>query len=71
MQGLICRKNDRGKYYIDGENLLGQVLNEDLFIDEVTGEIKEVPRVRTPEFLAGLDRLDDNIGLDLSSHFED
>jgi hypothetical protein len=58
MQGLICRKNGRGKYYIDGENLLGQVLTEDLFIDEVTGEIKEVPHVRTPEFLAGLDKLD-------------
>ena len=71
MQGLICRKNDRGKYYIDGENLLGQVLNKDLFIDEETGEIKRVPLVPDPAFLAGLDRLDDNIGLDLSSHFED
>ncbi len=54
-----------------GKKLLGQVLTEDLFIDEETDEIKRVPLVPDPALRAGLDRLDDNNGLDLSSHFED
>ena len=34
MAGLILRENCRGRFYIDGENLLGQVLTEDCFIDD-------------------------------------
>ena len=35
IQGLIERKNSRGKFFIDRENKLKQVLpSEDLFIDE-------------------------------------
>jgi hypothetical protein len=44
--GLIQRKNSRGKYYNDGANLLGQVQgNDDLFIDEDTGEIQSRERL--------------------------
>ena len=47
--GLIRRKNARGRFYEDAENLLGQVSGEgDPFIDEVTGEtlIQKRERVR-------------------------
>ena len=41
IMGLIRRKNERGKYYVDGEGLLGQVLrSNDLFMDEETGEVR-------------------------------
>lgn len=63
IQALVFRKNNRGKFYIDGENLLGQTLTDDLFIDEATGEVKRVPRAMLdPAFAAGLDKLD--AGLD-------
>jgi len=38
--GLIKRKNERGRFFVDGDNLLGQVLNDDVFIDEETGEVR-------------------------------
>jgi hypothetical protein len=59
--GLILRKNDRGKFYTDGENLLGQVLTEDLFIDEETGEVKRTPPPPSEAFLRGLLHLDDGV----------
>ena len=59
--GLILRKNDRGKFYTDGENLLGQVLTEDLFIDEETGEVKRTPTPPSEAFLRGLLHLDDGV----------
>ena len=37
--GLTRRKNERGRFYEDAENLLGQVSKDgDPFIDEATGE---------------------------------
>ena len=30
----------RGRFFVDGDNLLGQVLNDDLFVDEETGEVR-------------------------------
>ena len=62
--GLILRKNDRGKFYTDGENLLGQVLTEDLFIDEETGEVKRTPTPPGEAFLRGLLHLDDGVESD-------
>ena len=62
--GLILRKNDRGKFYTDGENLLGQVLTEDCFIDEETGEVKRTPTPPSEAFLRGLLHLDDGIESD-------
>lgn len=62
--GLILRKNGRGKFYIDGENLLGQVLTEDLFIDEETGEIKCHPVALTPAQLEQLAKLDEGVNLE-------
>jgi hypothetical protein len=39
--GLIKRKNERGRYFVDGDNLLQQAKNDnDLFIDEETGEVR-------------------------------
>ena len=39
--GLIKRKNERGRYFVDGDNLLEQVKDDDdLFIDEETGEVR-------------------------------
>ena len=42
LRGLIQRKNKVGKYFVDGENLLGQkkLLGADLFLDEETGEVR-------------------------------
>ena len=42
LRGLIQRKNKVGKYFVDGENLLGQkkTLGADLFLDEETGEVR-------------------------------
>ena len=38
---LIKRKNEAGKYFVDGQDLLKQVRgHKDLFIDEETGEVK-------------------------------
>jgi hypothetical protein len=46
IMGLIYRKSKHGKYYIDGENLLGQVREgKDLFIDEETGEVRRKKEV--------------------------
>ena len=40
LKALIKRKNEAGKYYVDGDNLLRQTRgNDDLFIDEATGEV--------------------------------
>jgi hypothetical protein len=42
LMALIKRKNDRGRYFVDGENLLQQTLgHKDLFLDEETGEVKK------------------------------
>ena len=39
---LIKRKNEAGKYFVDGENLLGQIKGKaDLFIDEETGRVSK------------------------------
>jgi hypothetical protein len=56
IMGLIRRKNERGRYYVDGEGLLGQVLqSEDLFIDEESGEVKR----KTPRWvIEARERLD-------------
>ena len=62
--GLIARKNDRGRFYIDGDNLLGQVLTEDCFIDDETGEVKVTPKPPSQKFLDGLMHLDDGIASD-------
>ena len=62
--GLILRKNDRGRFYIDGENLLGQVLTEDCFIDDETGEVKRTPTPPSENLLSQLARLDDGIESD-------
>ena len=41
IQGLIERKNSRGKFYIGRENKLKQVLpSEDVFIDEEIGIVR-------------------------------
>ena len=61
MAGLILRKNGRGRCYIDGENLLGQVLTEDCFIDDETGEVKVTPKPPDQKFLDGLLHLDDGV----------
>jgi hypothetical protein len=38
---LIKRKNEAGKYFVDGQDLLKQVRgHKDLFLDEETGEVK-------------------------------
>ena len=48
IMGLIKRKNERGRFFVDGDNLLGQVLNDDLFVDEETGEVRRTtPSVDT------------------------
>ena len=40
LKALIKRKNEAGNYYVDGDNLLRQTRgNDDLFIDEATGEV--------------------------------
>ena len=40
LKALITRKNKAGKYYVDGNNLLRQTRgDDDLFIDEATGEV--------------------------------
>ena len=42
IRGLIKRKNDRGTYFKDGNNLLDQLRgNPDLYIDVETGEIRD------------------------------
>jgi hypothetical protein len=42
VMGLIQRKNSVGKYFKDGGNMLGQTRgDEDLFIDEETGEVRD------------------------------
>jgi len=61
MAGLILRKNGRGRFYIDGDNLLGQVLTEDCFIDDETGEVKVTPKPPSQKFLDGCLHLDDGI----------
>ena len=45
IKSLIKRKNDRGTYFKDGNNLLGQLRgNPDLYIDVETGEIRDKKR---------------------------
>ena len=40
LKAVIKRKNEAGKYYVDGEDLLGQTRGHaDLFLDESTGEV--------------------------------
>ena len=42
LQALIKRKNEKGRFFVDGENLLGQTRGQkDLFLDEATGEVKK------------------------------
>jgi hypothetical protein len=46
IMGLIHKKNKHGKYYIDGENILGKVREgKDLFIDEETGDVRRKRQV--------------------------
>ena len=64
---LIKRKNKQGKYYIDGDNLLGQVKedDEDLFIDESNGAIKSTKQQkRTDKLLAQLAMIDIGVNMD-------
>jgi hypothetical protein len=43
--GLIKRKNERGRFFVDGRDLLKQVQDDDdLFIDEETGEVRSRTR---------------------------
>ena len=56
---LIQRKNTQGKYYIDGDNLLGQVKDDDdLFIDEVSGSVMKKASKKTDRLIAQLAMLD-------------
>ena len=49
--GLIKRKNARGRFYEDRENLLRQESRDgDPFIDEVTGETLTEKRQKTREW---------------------
>ena len=61
LSGLILRKNCRGRFYTDGENLLGQVLTEDCFIDDEAGEVKVTPKPPDQKFLDGLLHLDGGV----------
>ena len=43
--GLIRRKNGAGRYFVDGQDLLGQTRGDtDLFLDEETGEVRSRTR---------------------------
>ena len=46
---LIKRKNEIGKYFVDGGNLLGQIKGKtDLFLNEETGQVMNKPAAPVP-----------------------
>ena len=58
---LIKRKNEIGKYFLDGDNLLGQTKGkDDIFLDKATGEVKS----KTPKKEFDTSKLDYGINLD-------
>jgi hypothetical protein len=47
LQALIKRKNEKGRFFVDGENLLGQTRGQkDLFLDDATGRSEEEEGIR-------------------------
>jgi hypothetical protein len=59
--GLIQRKNSKGRYYMDEHKLLNQVINDDMFLDEETGQIVK-KKVVKPEY--DTSQLDKDIYMD-------
>ncbi len=64
ISGLIVRKNETGKFYIDENNLLEQDLTEGVFVEKETGEVKRTPKPSSEKFLSQLCRLDKGIDSD-------